>query len=144
VSRAPRVWFVTVWTPPDRLGRQYLADHLRRAHPAGFKRVKRLGYILPPPLRRRAAAAALDHLLRSRHRDVLLGAYREPFTRQFANLYADPRRVIRLYRNWLAFCALHRTRSEASVVVELYDRLSILSPQEWEAAARRYEVAETA
>jgi GTPase SAR1 family protein len=136
VKQAQQVWFVTVWTPPDRLGRQYLADHLRRAHPTGYKLGKRLGYALPRRMRRRVTAGLLDSTIRSRHRARLLGSYREPFTRQFDNLYADPRKVVTLYRNWLAFCRLHQARTAESLVVEFYDQLEIQTPREWESAAQ--------
>ena len=136
VKQARRVWFVTVWTPPARLGRQYLADHLRRAHPAGHKMMKRLGYALPRGMRQRITAGLLDAALRSHHKARLLGSYREPFARQFANLYADPLQVIRLYRNWLAFCNLHQGRTEDSLVVQFYRRLEIQTPGEWERATR--------
>lgn len=136
VSQARQVWFVTVWTPPARLGRQYLADHLRRAHPTGYKMIKRLGYALPRGMRRRITAGLLDAVLRSRHRARLLGSYREPFTRQFDNLYADPRKVLALYRNWFAFCRLHPERTAESMVVQFYRRLEIQTPREWESSAR--------
>jgi len=136
VKRAQRVWFVTVWTPPARLGRQYLADHLRRAHPAGYKIMKRLGYALPREMRRRVTAGLLDSTLRSRHRTKLLGSYQEPFARQFADLYADPRKVVRLYRNWFAFCSVHQERTADSMVVEFYRRLEIQTPLEWEHTTR--------
>ncbi len=136
VQQAQRVWFVTVWTPPARLGRQYLADHLRRAHPAGYKLMKRLGYALPRGMRRHLTARLLDSTLRSPYRARLLGAYQEPFARQFADLYADPHQVVRLYRKWFTFCRLHQERTVQSLVVQLYRRLEIQTPQEWEHATR--------
>ena len=85
-------------------------------------------------MRQRITAGLLDAALRSRHRARLLGSYREPFARQFANLYADPLKVIRLYRNWLAFCSLHQERTAESLVVQFYPRLEIQTPGQWKRA----------
>ena len=132
----PKSKQVEVWTPPERLLRQFLADDLRREHPRGYKAVKRLGYLVPGAMKRFFTARIMSSLIESSLKQRLLGSYQGHFAELVSGFYKRPEKVADLYRRWFRFCDGHTTKTDRMLIVEYYDKLSFLSRKEWETKVR--------
>jgi hypothetical protein len=132
VGQAPRISFVTIWAPPERMARQFLADDLKRERRRAYQLALLLGRALPGPWRRRLGSYLLQRILDSSLQKALLGSRYKRFRERLLDFYTQPSSVEALYRQWFRFCERHRERTERSLIVQYDTRLQFLSREEWQ------------
>ncbi|MEE9186935.1 MAG: hypothetical protein V3U10_02760, partial [Bacteroidota bacterium] len=127
---AQEISLVTIWTPPARLGRQFVKREFRT--PTGplitwiaafpfMTWVKKL-----PWLGRRLAAG--------RPRKV------SPRKRQFLNMYQQSSaQLVSYYRRWFQFCDETFSNASQHVILEFDENVKFYSRDEWENVVRVYE-----
>lgn len=128
--------FITLWTPPARLERQFIKGKLCAPIPPNWGGVLR---------------AALFRFL---PRFVIRGLSKFPLLEQMdrwlpgsalirglliVRIYSQPDQVVALYRRWFEFCDRQISKTRDHVVVEFDRELKFYSRDDWENRIRNYE-----
>lgn len=126
------VFFITIWTPPERLERQFLGSRLCAPVPPNFGGTLR------------------GHVFRLLPRFAIRGLSRlplwEPLNRRVPGtalfrgllaerIYSSPAQLIALYRRWFELCDEQRSKTRGHLIVEHENDLRIYSRAEWESMA---------
>jgi hypothetical protein len=134
LERAREVFFVTLWTPPARLEKQFINGRLRA---------------LIPPIRGGTLRAAIFRLLPG---IVIRALSRLPFVEQInrwlpgtalirgllaVRIYSSTARLTALYRRWFEFCDKQNFQARGHLIVEFDSELKYYSRDEWENHVRR-------
>jgi energy-coupling factor transporter ATP-binding protein EcfA2 len=130
------IFFITLWTPPERLERQFLESRLRAPVPPNRGGVLRgrLFRLLPRFVTRTFSRLPLLEQLNRRWPGTALipGLLA-------VRIYSSPRRVVALYRRWMRFCDRQSSITRGHLIVEYDTELRIYSRDQWENRIRTRE-----
>jgi hypothetical protein len=123
------VFFITVWTPPVRLERQFLASRLCAPVPPNWGGI----------LRGRAFQLLPRFAIRGLSRLPLWKTFNRwlPGTAIFRGLlaeriYSSPAQLIALYRRWFELCDEQRSKTRGHLIVEYDGGVRTYTRAEWE------------
>jgi hypothetical protein len=136
LERAREVSFVTLWTPPARLEKQFINGRLRASIPPNRGGILRAAIFRLLPrfiIRALSRLAFLEQINRRLPGTVLLRGL------LVVKIYSRPEQVLALYRRWFQFCDEHSSKMRGHLIVEYDTELKIYSRDEWESRIRTDE-----
>jgi hypothetical protein len=129
LERAREIFFVTLWTPPARLEKQFINGRLRAPIPptrGGMLRAAIFRLLPRLIIRALSRLAFLEQINRRLPGTALLRGL------LVVKIYSRPEQVSALYRRWFQFCGREISRTRGHLIVEYDTELKIYSRDEWE------------